>query len=98
MNADGFVFDQEILAQFVNADLRIAEVPVPTRYFAEASSASFVQSTRYGFAILRVFVQFALDRSGMISQRRFDGLSRRYDSADRPVPGATPSPAGRSRT
>jgi glycosyltransferase involved in cell wall biosynthesis len=98
MNADGFVFDQEILAQFVNADLRIAEVPVPTRYFAEASSASFVQSTRYGFAILRVLVQFALHRSGTIRQRRFDSLSRRYDSADGTVQATTPSPAGRGRT
>ena len=34
MNADRFVFDQEILAQFVNSGLRVTEVPVPTRYFA----------------------------------------------------------------
>jgi glycosyltransferase involved in cell wall biosynthesis len=95
MNADGFVFDQEILAQFVNADLRIAEVPVPTRYFAEASSASFVQSTRYGFAILRVLVQFALHQSGMLRQRRFDGLSRRYSSDESTLPDSRPSPAAR---
>jgi glycosyltransferase involved in cell wall biosynthesis len=72
MNADGFVFDQEIVAQFVNGGLRIAEVPVPTRYFAEASSASFVQSLRYGLEILRVLVQFAVHRSGLVRQRRFD--------------------------
>jgi hypothetical protein len=98
MNADGFVFDQEIMAQFVNAGLRIAEIPVPTRYFAEASSASLVQSTRYGFAILRVLVQFALHRSGMIRQRRFDGLSRPSASGEGTVRGAVPSPPARSRT
>ena len=32
--------------------MRITEVPVPTRYFAQASSASFVQSSIYGFSIL----------------------------------------------
>ena len=80
MNADGFVFDQEILAQFVNSGLRVTEVPVPTRYFPEASSASFLQSSRYGLAILRVLGQFVLHRSGLVKQRRFDSLSRRYGS------------------
>jgi glycosyltransferase involved in cell wall biosynthesis len=82
MNADGFVFDQEILAQFVNSGLRVTEVPVPTRYFPEASSASFLQSSWYGLAILRLLVQFVLHRSGLAKQRRFDSLSRRYDSPE----------------
>jgi len=94
MNADGFVFDQEILAQFVEANLRIAEVAVPTRYFAEASSASFVQSTVYGCAILRVVVQFALHRSGLFRQRRFKGLSRRYVSGEDAAQGTAPTPDG----
>ena len=42
MNSDKFIFDQEIIAQIVNLKMRITEVPVPTRYFAQASSASFV--------------------------------------------------------
>ena len=40
-NSDRFLFDQEILAQGVAAGFRIVEVPVPTRYFPEASSAGF---------------------------------------------------------
>src|SRR5262249_38343434 len=48
MNSDRFLFDQEILAQIVNLNFRITEVPVPTRYFAQASSASFLQSSVYG--------------------------------------------------
>ena len=39
LDSDSFVFDQEIIAQVVAAGFRIAEIPVPTRYFAEASSA-----------------------------------------------------------
>src|SRR5688572_7393843 len=33
MNSDNFIFDQEIMAQFVDLGARVAEVPVPTRYF-----------------------------------------------------------------
>src|SRR5437016_12969321 len=52
MNSDRFLFDQEILAQIVSLRLRITEVPVPTRYFAQASSATFFQSSVYGLSIL----------------------------------------------
>src|SRR5204863_8078909 len=52
MNSDAFIFDQEIMAQIVEIKMRIAEVPVPTRYFAQASSASFGQSLRYALSIL----------------------------------------------
>src|SRR3989442_11561009 len=47
MNSDGFIFDQEIIAQAVAARFRIAEIAVPVRYFPEASSASFVDSVIY---------------------------------------------------
>jgi glycosyltransferase involved in cell wall biosynthesis len=79
MNSDKFIFDQEILAQIVNVDMRIAEVPVPTRYFAQASSASFAQSSIYGVSILWLLVRYLLHRTG-IHQRQFDSLERRYQS------------------
>jgi glycosyltransferase involved in cell wall biosynthesis len=80
MNSDKFIFDQEILAQIVNVDMRIAEVPVPTRYFAQASSASFVQSSIYGLSILWLLVRYMLHRSRILRQRKFDSLQRRYRS------------------
>jgi glycosyltransferase involved in cell wall biosynthesis len=95
MNADGFVFDQEILAQMVHVGLRIVEVPVPTRYFPEASSASFRQSLRYGVAILRVLGQYAANRSRLLPQRRFDSLARRYEPVSSP---AAPPPRTDTRT
>jgi hypothetical protein len=52
VNSDGFIFDQEIIAQVVTAGFRLAEIGVPTRYFPEASSASFVASVVYGVRIL----------------------------------------------
>jgi glycosyltransferase involved in cell wall biosynthesis len=78
LNADKFIFDQEIMAQVVDAGFRIAEVPVPTRYFAEASSASFLASTRYGLGILWLILRYELHRRGFWRQRQFQSLRGRY--------------------
>ena len=78
MNSDAFVFDQEIMAQFVEARMRVAEVPVPTRYFPQASSASFLQSTRYGLSILWVLFRYILHRSGVRRSLQFDSILGRY--------------------
>ena len=81
MDSDRFIFDQEILAQIVNLKMRITEVPVPTRYFAQASSASFFQGSVYGVSILWLLVRYLLHRGGIVHQRQFDSLERRYRSA-----------------
>jgi len=77
-NSDGFVFDQEIIAQAVAAHFRFAEIPVPTRYFPEASSASFGASVVYGLRILGVLFWFLLNKWGLRRSRRFDSLRARY--------------------
>ena len=78
LNADKFIFDQEIICQIVEAGFRIAEVPVPTRYFAEASSASFLASVRYGLGILWLMARFLMHRAGYWPQRQFQSLRGRY--------------------
>jgi glycosyltransferase involved in cell wall biosynthesis len=83
MNSDGFIFDQEVIAQIVDARFRIAEVPVPTRYFPEASSASFIDSSRYGLGILWLMFRYMLHRSGLVTQIRFQSLRRRYMKVER---------------
>ena len=77
-NNDGFVFDQEIIAQVVAAGFRIEEIAVPTRYFPEASSASFVASSIYGLRILAVLFWYSMNRWGVRRSRRFDSLRARY--------------------
>ena len=89
MNSDNFIFDQEIMAQFVELRLRIAEVPVPTRYFPQASSASFIQSSVYGLSILWLLFRYHAHRSGLLRQRQFESLHRRYSG----VPGRSDEPA-----
>lgn len=87
-NSDRFIFDQEIMAQFVALKMRIAEIPVPTRYFPQASSASFGQSVRYGLSILWLLARYLLHRTGLARQRQFDSLRRRYASAEAKGQGA----------
>jgi len=82
MNSDNFIFDQEILAQLVDIKMRIAEVPVPTRYFKQASSASFLQSSIYGISILWLLARYLLHRNDIVRQRRFQSLEQRYHSVD----------------
>ncbi|MBI4588461.1 MAG: glycosyltransferase family 2 protein [Candidatus Rokubacteria bacterium] len=78
MNSDGFVFDQEIIAQAVAARYRIAEIPVPVRYFPEASSAGFLASVVYGLKILLLLARFVLYGSRLYHSRRLDSLRARY--------------------
>ncbi len=60
-NSDDFVFDQEIFAQVIARGARIVEIPIPTRYFHEASSVDFPTSVRYGLKTLVVLARFVLD-------------------------------------
>jgi len=60
---------QEIVAQFVDIGMRIAEVPVPTRYFPQASSCSFVASCQYGLSVLAVLTRYVLHRGHIIPQK-----------------------------
>ncbi|MDI6641221.1 MAG: glycosyltransferase family 2 protein [Elusimicrobiota bacterium] len=59
-NSDDFVFDQQMLIQAAYFGFRIGDVPVPARYFPEASSINFLRSVKYGletlFTILRLFL------------------------------------------
>jgi glycosyltransferase involved in cell wall biosynthesis len=82
LNSDNFVFDQEMLVQAIHLGFRIKEVPVPTRYFAEASSASFSASVRYGLSILWLLGRYQLHRSLWLNQKQFECFPARYRRAD----------------
>jgi glycosyltransferase involved in cell wall biosynthesis len=78
LNSDNFDFDQEIIAQIVELKMRIGEVAVPTRYFKDASSASFRQSVVYGCSTLGLLFNYWLHKTGLHRQKQFDSLGRRY--------------------
>lgn len=74
-NSDDFVFDTQFLVQAVRLGFRLGDIPVPVRYFAEASSINFKRSLRYGIATLGVVGQYWLDRLGLVRSKLFRAKS-----------------------
>jgi glycosyltransferase involved in cell wall biosynthesis len=70
-NSDDFVFDTQFLAQAVRLGFRLGDVPVPVRYFPEASSINFKRSLRYGLATLGVVALYWLDKLGIWHSKLF---------------------------
>ncbi len=61
-NSNDFVFDQHMIIQVINFKFRMGEIPVPTRYFKEASSISFKRSVVYGISTLWALFRFILHK------------------------------------
>ena len=70
-NSDDFVFDSEIIAQGVWQGMHIREIPIETRYFAEASQIGMGRSIVYGLSILKTLVKFKLHKKGLKRFRLF---------------------------
>ncbi|GAB4134723.1 MAG: glycosyltransferase family 2 protein [Planctomycetaceae bacterium] len=70
-NSDDFVFDSEFLSQAVHFGFKIGDVPVPVRYFDEASSISFRRSVRYGLATLGVVARYWAHRLRLKKSRLY---------------------------
>lgn len=50
--SDDFVFDTQVLFSIVRLGYTIGDIPVPVRYFKEASSINFKRSVKYGLQTL----------------------------------------------
>ncbi|GBD35881.1 Polyprenol monophosphomannose synthase [bacterium HR36] len=61
-NSDDFVFDTQFLVQAVHFGFRLGEIPMPVRYFPEASSINFRRSVCYGLGTLATVGQYWLHR------------------------------------
>lgn len=76
LNSNDFAFDQQFLVQAVAFGFRIGDVPVPVRYFREASSISFRRSVRYGVGGISAIFAFYLGRIGFRSNAKFLGAKK----------------------
>ena len=76
-NSDDFVFDMQIIAQGVWRQMRIAEIPIATHYFPEASQIGFARSVRYGLSVLWVLARFKLHKMGWVKSRMFTASDAR---------------------
>ncbi|MCK5135034.1 MAG: glycosyltransferase family 2 protein [Bacteroidales bacterium] len=62
LNSDDFIFDNQMLAQIFYKGFDIAEITCPTRYFEEASSIDLKRSMVYGLGVMKVSLQYMLQR------------------------------------
>jgi len=61
-NSDNFVFDNQMLAQIWYAGFEIAEITCPTKYFDDASSINFRNSSIYGIGVMKTSIQYRLQK------------------------------------
>jgi len=74
-NSNDFVFDSQFLAQAVHFGFKLGDIPVPVRYFSEASSINFRRSLTYGLATLGVLARFWAQRLRLFKSRLFQKKS-----------------------
>jgi glycosyltransferase involved in cell wall biosynthesis len=61
-NSNQFVFDSQFLIQAAYFGFKIGDLPVPCRYFDEASSINFFRSVVYGINTIKTLLQFILQK------------------------------------
>jgi glycosyltransferase involved in cell wall biosynthesis len=70
-NSDDFVFDTQFLVQAVHFGFRLGDIPVPVRYFDEASQINFRRSTKYGLQTLTTVNKYWLNKLGLWKSKLF---------------------------
>lgn len=89
-NSDDFVFDTQFLVQAVRLGYRLGDIPVPVRYFPEASSINFRRSLTYGLRTLAVVGEYWLDRLHLRRSPLFQAKAASRSSARPTEPLAVP--------
>lgn len=70
--SDDFVFDQQMLISALSFGFNISEIPVPCKYFPEASSINFIRSARYGLLTLWTVFAYLLNQIGLSKSKLFN--------------------------
>ena len=78
--------DSELIAQAVFHGFKVADAPMPVRYFPEASSISFRNSVRYGLRTVATVAKFWLQRMRVARFRMFGSGTGAVGSDTPPTP------------
>jgi glycosyltransferase involved in cell wall biosynthesis len=82
-NSDDFVFDSQLLLQAVHFGFRVGDIPMPVRYFEEASSISFRRASTYAMATLGALAGWYAHRLHLRRSPRF--MARHGAAAEPPA-------------
>ena len=69
--SNDFIFDQQILISALSFGFNISDIPIPCKYFPEASSISFRRSAKYGVLTLWTVVTYLLNQHGFFKSAIF---------------------------
>jgi glycosyltransferase involved in cell wall biosynthesis len=67
--SNDFIFDQQILVAAEANNIKIGEIPVPVRYFPEASSINFLRSAKYGLGVLFTLLLYVFDKDNKLFKK-----------------------------
>jgi len=81
LNSDSFVFDTEFLVQASYFGFKIGDIPVPARYFPEASSVDLKNSLIYGVQTLWTLFKYLNHRFGIKKSSLFQARSSKTGSS-----------------
>lgn len=70
-DSDGYIFDNEFLAQILFSGFKTGEISCPTEYSRESSSIGFFRSVVYGFGVLRVSLVYFFSKAKIFRARLF---------------------------
>ena len=68
-NSDNFIFDTEIIIQFLQSNYKIAEIPIPPYH---SRRINFFRGVSYGAGIIRSVLLYKLHQLYILYQRNFD--------------------------
>jgi len=69
--SNDFIFDQQILISALSFGFNISEIPVPCKYFPEASSINLTRSSKYGFLTLWTVFIYLLHQVRIVKSEIF---------------------------
>src|SRR3990167_1689866 len=69
--SDDFIFDQQILISTLSFGFNISEIPVPCKYFPEASTINLQRSLKYGVMTIWTVLIYLLYELGIIRSSLF---------------------------
>lgn len=72
VNSNNFIFDNQMLSQIIYEGFEIGEVTCPTKYFEEASSINFKNSSIYGIGVLKVSLVHRLCKWGLMKSKMYE--------------------------
>lgn len=69
--SNDFIFDQQILVSAMSYGFNISDIPIPCKYFPEASSINLQRSAKYGILVLWTVFLYLLHQTGIVKNPLF---------------------------